>query len=202
MEFAVDRAGSAPARPRGPRTGLFVTGATDGELLVAIAGGDCEAFEELHGRYSRAVLGLALTRLRDRGHAEDAVQEAFASVWRAASSYRPELGPGAPWLFTVARNAIVSRWRRRAEPAAEWSDEPSAEPGPQELAEQSWRSFRVHRALESLSDDHRRLIELAYWGELSQSEIAAKLELPLGTVKTRTRAALSRLATALKEDMQ
>ena len=68
----------------------------DGELLTRIAGGDREAFEELYGRYSRAVLGLALRRLRDRGRAEDAVQETFTSIWCAASSYRPERGPGAP----------------------------------------------------------------------------------------------------------
>ncbi len=175
---------------------------SDSELLVAIAAGDQAAFEELHTRYRNALLGLAVSRLRDRGRAEDAVQEAFASIWRAAASYRPERGPGAPWVYAVARNAITTRWRRRPEPVAEPIDEPSLDPGLLDQAEQSWRSFVVHRALETLPEHQRELVELAYWGELSQSEIAAKLELPLGTVKTRTRAALKRLAEALKEDMR
>ena len=202
MEFAVDRARAASSRADDARGTPAWPALTDGELLVAVAQGRREAFEELHDRYSRPILGLAINRLRDHGRAEDAVQEAFTSIWRAASSYRPELGPGAPWVYAVARNAITSRWRKRAEPAAEAYDEPSDEAGPAERAEQSWRSFRVHRALESLPEHQRLLIELAYWGELSQSEIAERLELPLGTVKTRTRAALKRLAEALAEDMR
>jgi len=175
---------------------------SDGELLVAIGEGSREAFDELHGRYRRALLGLARGKIRDRGRAEDAVQDAFASIWRAAATYRPELGPGAPWVYAVARNAIISRGRKRVEPPAEPADEISREPGPEEQAEHSWRSFCVHRALETLPAHQRQLVELAYWGELSQTEIAQKLELPLGTVKTRTRAALKRLAEALKEDLQ
>jgi RNA polymerase sigma-70 factor, ECF subfamily len=202
MEFAVDRSRAAPARERGARTRSPWPGLSDGELLAAIAEGNREAFAELHSRYQRAMLGLAMNRLRDRGRAEDAVQEVFISIWRAAATYRPELGPGAPWVYAIARNAIISRWRKRAEPAAEPFDEPSSEPGPAERAEQTWRSFCVHRALETLPDHQRQLVELAYWGELSQSEIAQRLELPLGTVKTRTRAALKRLAEALRKDMQ
>jgi RNA polymerase sigma-70 factor, ECF subfamily len=175
---------------------------SDGELLVAIGKGSREAFDELHGRYRRALLGLARGRIRDWGRAEDAVQDAFASIWRAASTYRPELGPGAPWVYAVARNAIISRGRKRVDLPAEPADAISTEPGPAEQAEQSWRSFCVHRALETLPAHQRQLVELAYWGELSQTEIAQKLELPLGTVKTRTRAALKRLAEALKEDLQ
>jgi RNA polymerase sigma-70 factor (ECF subfamily) len=175
---------------------------SDGALLVAIAKRDHHAFEELHERYSRAILGLALSRLGDRGRAEDAVQEAFAAIWRAAATYQPDRGPGSPWVYAVARNAITNRWRERVEVPIEPWDEPSAEPGPDSRAEQAWRSFCVHRALQALPDHQRSLVELAYWGDLSQSEIAARLQIPLGTVKTRTRAALSRLAVALKEDMQ
>ena len=201
MAFALDR-GGARTWNRGTQNGAAWVGVNDGELLVAIADGSREAFEELHGRYHRAMLGLALSRLRDRGRAEDAVQEVFASVWRAAGTYRPELGPGAPWVYAVARNAITSRWRKKIDPVAEAFDEPSLEPGPAEQAEQSWQSFCVHRALETLPGHQRELVELAYWGGLSQSEIAQRLELPLGTVKTRTRTALKRLSEALKEDLQ
>jgi RNA polymerase sigma-70 factor, ECF subfamily len=202
MEFAVDSPRAVPARrDRAPARSSW-QGMSDGELIVAIAQESREAFEELHGRYHRAILGLAIKRLRDRGRAEDAVQEMFTSIWRSAGTYRPERGPGASWVYAIARNAIVSRWRKRPEPAAEAVDEPSHEPGPPERAEQAWRSFCVHRALATLPEQQRELVELAYWGELSQSEIAGRLELPLGTVKTRTRAALKRLAEALKEDMQ
>jgi RNA polymerase sigma-70 factor, ECF subfamily len=195
MEIALERLAMAPSAPKA----VPAARCEDSELLTRVAAGDREAFEELYSRYSRAVLGMALRRLRDRGRAEDAVQETFASVWRAAKSYRPERGPGAPWLYAVARNAIADRGRARNEPPAEAPDEPSAEPGPGERAEQAWVSFRVHRALESLVQNERELIELAYWGGLSQSEIADKLEIPLGTVKTRTRAALARLADVLEE---
>jgi RNA polymerase sigma-70 factor (ECF subfamily) len=146
------------------------------------------------------MLGLALRRLGDRGRAEDAVQETFTSIWRSAKSYDPARGRGAPWLYAVARNAISDRGRARIEPPAEAPDEPSGEAGPAEQAEQSWVSWRVHRALEDLTEHERSLIELAYWGGLSQSEISEMLDIPLGTVKTRTRAALARLADALEEE--
>ena len=202
MEFALKRGRTASPPGSGLRRGRVSSGVSDGELLVAIAGGDRQAFEELHHRYARAVLGVALTRIGDRGRAEDATQETFASIWRAAATYRPELGAGAPWVYAVARNTITSRGRKRLELPIEPWDEASNEPGPDDQAEQSWRSFCVHRALQSLPERQRRLIELAYWGELSQSEIASELELPLGTVKTRTRAALSQLAVTLEEDMR
>ena len=175
---------------------------TDGELIRRTGEGDRGAFETLYRRYARTVLGLALRRLGDRGRAEDAVQETFASVWRSARSYKPERGPGAPWLFAVARNAIVDRGRARSEPPADAPDEPSGDRGPDELAEQEWVSWRVHRALEELPVHEREVIALAYWSGLSQSEVAEFLGIPLGTVKTRTRAALAHLADELGEELR
>jgi len=194
----------APSTSNSPNAsaGLDATGVSDGELLVATAAGDRKAFGKLYDRYARAVLGLALARLGDRGRAEDAVQETFASIWRAAASYRPERGPGAPWLFTVARNAMTNQWRSRGDLPVETADEYSLELGPDEQAEQAWRSFLIHRSLEVLPAEQRAVIELAYWQGLSQSEIADRLRIPLGTVKTRSRGALRRLASALKEDLQ
>src|SRR6188508_750405 len=175
---------------------------TDGELIEHIAGGDRSAFEELYRRYARPVLGLALRRIGDRGRAEDAVQDAFTSVWRSARSYRPERGAGAPWLYTVARNAIVDTLRRTPEPAAPVPETVSPGAGPPERAEESWLAWRVHRALEDLPEHERPVIELAYYGGLSQSEIAEFLAVPLGTVKTRTRAALARLADVLEGELR
>ena len=174
---------------------------TDEDLLARVAGGDRDAFGHLYRRYARAVLGLALRRLGDRGRAEDAVQEAFASIWRSARSYRRERGPVAPWLYTVARNAIADRGRARVEPPVEPTDTPSDALGPPDRAEQAWVAWRVHRALEELPETERRVLELAYWGGLSQSEVSDFLGIPLGTVKTRTRSGLRRLAEELEEEL-
>lgn len=174
---------------------------SDGELITRVGEGDPGAFELLYRRYARPVFALALRRLGDRGRAEDAVQETFASVWRSARSYRRERGPGAPWLYAVARNAIVDRRRALGEPPAEAADEASDEPGPLDRAEASWTAWRVHRALAELPEQERRLIELAYWSGLTQSEIAEFLDMPLGTVKTRTRSALAHLADMLEGEL-
>jgi RNA polymerase sigma-70 factor (ECF subfamily) len=175
---------------------------TDGDLIERVGNGDRDAFEELYRRYTRPVLGLALRRLGDRGRAEDAFQDAFAAIWRSASSYDPARGQGGAWLYTVARNAIVDGARRRPEPPMEAPEEPSREGGPDERAEASWLAWRVHAALEHLPAHERPVIELAYWGGLSQSEVADRLGLPLGTVKTRTRSALARLADLLEEELR
>ena len=175
---------------------------SDGELIERIAGGDRSAFEELYGRYARTVLGLAMRRLGDRGRAEDATQDAFIAIWRSARTYKPERGAGAPWLYAVARNAITDGLRRTPEPVAELQEGPGTEPDPADHAASSWTAWQVHRALEVLPDHERPMIELAYWKGLSQSEIAKSLGLPLGTVKTRTRSALARLADALEGELE
>ena len=175
---------------------------TDGELIERAGQGDRSAFEVLYGRYARAVYGLALRRLGDRGRAEDAVQETFVSIWRAARTFDRSRGPGAAWLYAVARNAIVDRIRARPEPPAEVVEEPSPETGPADKAEHAWTSWRVHRALEELPEREREVIALAYWKGLSQSEVATSLGIPLGTVKTRTRSALQRLATILEGELR
>jgi RNA polymerase sigma-70 factor (ECF subfamily) len=178
------------------------TGETDSDLLVRVAARDREAFEQLYHRYVRSVFGLALRRLRDRQRAEDAVQETFSAVWRSAASYKPERGPAAPWLYAVARNAIVDRLRARTEPPGELPETASTEPGPAERAESSYVTWRVQRAMEELPERERAVLELAYWSEMSQSEIAGYLNIPLGTVKTRTRSGLSRLADLLEGEFR
>jgi RNA polymerase sigma-70 factor, ECF subfamily len=196
MELALD----LPVQPavRAARR-LPAEECTDGELLRRIGDGDREAFDVLYRRFVRPIFSLALRRLGDRGRAEDATQETFASIWRSASSYKPDRGPGAPWLYAVARNAIVDRTRARSETPMEPPDQAAGDPSPAEQAEQSWLSFHVHSAVEGLPEQERVLLELAYWGGLSQSEIADFLNLPLGTVKTRTRAALGRLSDVLED---
>ncbi len=148
------------------------------------------------------MFGLALRRLGNRMAAEEAVQETFASLWRSARTYKPERGPGAPWLYAVARNAIVDRSRAKSEPAAELPETASLELGPADRAEASYVAWRVHRAVEDLPQSERDVLELAYWGGLSQSEVADFLGIPLGTVKTRTRTALGRLANVLEGELR
>ena len=176
--------------------------ASDAELLARVGERDRLAFELLYQRYVRSLFGLALRRLGDRGRAEEAVQEAFTAVWRSAASYRPERGAAGAWLYTVARNAIVDRFRSSGDPVAEVPELVSSEPGPPERAETAYVSWRVHRALEELPQREREVLELAYWSGLSQSEVAEYLHVPLGTVKTRTRSALARLSELLEGDLQ
>jgi RNA polymerase sigma-70 factor, ECF subfamily len=203
MELALSSRLPAPTRPEHAKMSLMPEArVSDGELLERVAGGDAGAFEVLYRRYARALFGLALRRLSDRSRAEEAVQETFAAIWRSAASYDSERGPGAPWLYAVARHAIVDRSRVRAEPPAEAPDHPTSEPGPHDRAEASFVAWRVHRALEELPERERTVVELAYWGDLSQSEVAAFLDMPLGTVKTRTRSALARLADLLEGELR
>ena len=187
------------AAPRGPLDDD--PSLSDGDLIRRIARRDADAFELLYRRYARPVFGLALRRLGDRMNAEDAVQETFAAIWRSARTYKPDRGAGAPWLYAVARNAIVDRSRGRSEPPGEGPELPSDEPTPAERAETSYTAWRVHRALESLQQSEREVIELAYYGGLSQSEVADYLNIPLGTVKTRTRSGLGRLADQLEGEL-
>ena len=196
MELALDL--DVHARARNPKTRAApAEQCSDGELLVRIAGGDREAFDVLYRRFVRPVFALALRRLGDRGRAEDAAQETFTSVWRSAGSYKPERGPGAPWLYAIARHAIVDRFRARTETPAEIPETATDEAGPAERAESSFVSWRVHRALEDLPPAERTVLELAYWGGLSQSEVSEYLNVPLGTVKTRIRSGLHTLRRAL-----
>src|SRR5439155_8993212 len=172
---------------------------SDANLIERIGQGDRDAFDELYRRFARPVLAMAMRQLGDNGRAEDAAQETFAAVWRCAKSCRSERGTGSAWLYAVARHAIVDRARQRRDPLAEAPDEPSPDAGPAERAEASWLTWKVHSALEKLPERERVVLELAYWSGLSQTEIASYLDVPLGTVKTRTRTGLSRLSGLLDE---
>ena len=194
---------SLPLQPPAPTTTITLVSSaddvSDGSLIEGVAARERAPFEELYRRYARPVLGLALRRIGDRGRAEDTVQEVFAAVWRSASSYDRTRGPGGAWLYTIARNAIVDTQRRKPAPTmADPPDVASTAPTPEDEAEASWNAWRIHRALGTLPEQERVLIDLAYFSEMSQTEIATFLQLPLGTVKTRTRSGLARLADALE----
>jgi RNA polymerase sigma-70 factor (ECF subfamily) len=176
-------------------------GLSDEQLLEQVAvSRDSEAFTILYSRYSRAIYSLVQRVLRDHHAADDVSQEAFAAVWRAARGYRRERGTASAWLFAIARNAAVDAARARVPlVVGEAPETPDPGPLPDAVVIAEMEAFEVHVAVDSRPDREREVVELAYYSGLSQTEIADRLGLPLGTVKTRTRTALGRLAGVLEE---
>jgi RNA polymerase sigma-70 factor (ECF subfamily) len=172
------------------------------EALVALAArSEQTALAELYDRYGRTAYGLALRVLRDQALAEDAVQEAFLTVWRTAGRFVPERGKASTWILTlVHRRAVdaVRREQRRRADSLELAPEPAAE-GVEEDAWLRLQRERVQGALRRLPDAQREALELAYYGGFSQSELAERLGLPLGTIKSRMFTGLSRLREQLGE---
>ena len=169
----------------------------DLQLIKRVAQGDEGAFLALYDRYVSRVYGLTLRILSDPMLAEEATQDTFLKLWSRAHMYLPERGSLLIWLLSIARRTAVDRWRlegRRPtlsdahDPAQVWQTIPDGN----SLSEEShWRSLNF--AVQALSPEYRQVIELAYYQGLSQSEIAEVLGWPLGTVKTRLRAAMERL---------
>jgi RNA polymerase sigma-70 factor (ECF subfamily) len=173
-------------------------------LIERIAGGDEAALAELYDATSRQVYGLALRVLGDPSAAEDVTLEVFTQVWRTASSY--DMGRGTPfgWLLTMTRSRAIDRIRsdaqaRKREEPLEFVEGTEGDPGPSPEANvaEAERRRIVRDALAVLSPEQRQVVELAYFGGLSHSEIAAELNQPIGTVKTRIRLAMQRLRDAL-----
>jgi RNA polymerase sigma factor (sigma-70 family) len=174
---------------------------SDEELLEAIADGDEAALGTLYDRFGRIAYGVALRVLRDQALAEDAVQEAFLAIWRSADSYRRERAKPSAWLLTLVHRRAVDlvrrEDRRRAEPLGEApEDVAAAVPEEVQLRE---RRAAVQSALRSLPEDQRQALELAYYGGYTQSELATHLGVPLGTVKSRMFAGLTRLRELVPE---
>src|SRR6476619_2105043 len=173
---------------------MVITTTTAERLLARVAGGDRMAFSELYDRYASAVYGACLRVLREPQAAEDAAQEAFAAIWRHAGAFDAARGAAGAWIGRVARNAALDANRRRAlrvtAPEVDPVDEGST---PEALAVAADEAFRLRVALDTLPERERDVLTLAYGEGLTQSEIAERLRLPLGTVKTRTRSGLALL---------
>ena len=177
----------------------------DRSLITDIARGDSTALAELYDTHGTMVYTLALRIVKTPGDAEEVVQEVFAQAWRQAARYDAARATVAGWLSMMTRARALDALRARtARPDAsrpvEMPDLP-AQTTSQEAALITGEAVeRVRDALNTLDDTFRLPIELAYYGGLSQSEIAAKLQEPLGTIKTRMRTALSRLRDALSRE--
>jgi RNA polymerase sigma-70 factor (ECF subfamily) len=179
---------------------------SDEALVAMVARGEEDALAELYDRVGRVAYGLAFRVLRDERHAEDAVQEAFLTLWRTAVSFRAERAKASTWILTLVHRRAVDlvrrEERRRTEPLA---DEPMFGGEAEATEEAAWLRFereRVQSALQQLPDVQREAIELAYYGGFSQSELAERLGVPLGTIKSRMFAGLARLRELLDDSTQ
>jgi RNA polymerase sigma-70 factor (ECF subfamily) len=186
-------AASAPGRIAGETS--------DAELLARTGVGDADAFATLYDRYAGRTLGIAQRVLASRADAEEVVQEVFVQLWKAPERYDPRRGKLGTWLFVLARNRAVDRLRQRGgqppgHPLQTHDDAPAADA--ETLVAEGQRRSAVLRALRKLPDPQRRAIELAYYGGLSQSEIAAAIHEPVGTVKSRMSRAMAFLREALE----
>jgi RNA polymerase sigma-70 factor (ECF subfamily) len=175
------------------------------DLLRRIAEqSDPAAFQELYEAYGPRVKAYMMRRGTDAATAEDLAQETLLVVWRRAALYAEAKGSAATWIFTIARNLRIDRLRREQpwqELPEERFEQAGSEPQPDEALDEKERQVRVRAALNTLPPDQREVIALSYLDGLSHGEIAARLGVPLGTVKSRMRIAYQRIRAAL-EDLQ
>jgi RNA polymerase sigma-70 factor (ECF subfamily) len=194
----------------GSRTEVSVERVPDEALLESVANGDDAAFETLYLRYVDLVYSVALRVVADSGIAQDVAQEVFLRVWRRPGLFDASRGRFITWLMSVARNRAVdeirSRGRRRLREVAPAPgvDDP-ADPqavDPQLAAELAAERESVRAGLDSLPEQQRVTVELAYFGGMTQQEISAVLNTPLGTVKTRVRLAMKKLRLGLEGSLE
>jgi len=182
---------------------------SDQELIERIRDNqDKRAMEALYDRYARPVYSLAYRVLREQRAAEDVVQDVFFGFWQRPYSYVDERGAFGPWVLRVTRNRAIDVLRKRSRELSPGPDEHATlfeerivdqepEPGEQVWAHTVAREVRV--AMQQLTDAQKQVIELAYFHGLTQSEMSDRLDIPLGTIKTRVRTALRRLNEIMSE---
>ena len=182
---------------------------TDLSVLQRIAARDTAALAELYDRHSRLLFGLILRIVRERGEAEDILQEAFMRVWTRAETYDAQVGGPLPWIVRVARNCAIDRLRARRvravvhAPAIDFSEVETTAPAtsiqtPEATVLIAEQRRTLTGALASLPTEQRHLIEAAFFEGYTHSELAQRFELPLGTVKTRIRAGMSAMRKRLE----
>ena len=180
----------------------------DHQLIQRVSQVDKDALEALYVRYQTPVYSLAMFMLKQPALAEEATQDIFLNIWLKASSFNSERGQPKSWIMSVAHHKIVDviRSRRRAIVNTDPADYetldllPAGGASTETLVEQSLERERIMRALETIPEPQRKVIMLAYFEGYSQSEMAEKLDQPLGTIKTRVRLAMQKLRTVLEND--
>jgi len=179
--------------------------ADDVRLVERIAHGDAEALGELYDRYGRVAFGVLYRMLPGPETAEEVAQDAFHAVWRQAGSYRTERGSVRTWLLAICRHAAID-WRRtrgkrvEREVTIDAAAELVSDARVDERVLTALRAERVRAVVRELPDEQRQVLALAFWGGYSQSEIAARTDTPLGTVKSRVRLAMNKLRERLEEE--
>jgi RNA polymerase sigma-70 factor, ECF subfamily len=175
----------------------------DAALVGALKRGDSQALEELYRRHSPRCFALLVRMLRERSDAEEVLQESFVDIWRRAGEYSTARGAVEAWILVIARSRAIDRLRTRGarlrlvQQTEQMAAAPaSVQPEPADVH----ANTRLRRALGTLPAEQRRALELAYWDGLSQREISEHTGDPLGTVKTRVRLGLQRLAELLSAE--
>ena len=173
----------------------------DTDLLQLVAAGDHQSLDELHRRYSGVLLATAFRVLNNTRDAEEVVQEAFVQIWEKAGVYDSQRGKPLTWAMTLTRNKAIDRLRRIQrrhrlhdeieEEAQIWDRIVENDSCDQAVSHET--QAMVRSAVIQLSDDQRRAIELAFFGGLTQHQIAEKLDQPLGTIKARIRRGMIKL---------
>ena len=177
---------------------LTVRNPTDEALMRRVAEARDEgALSELYDRYATVILGSGRCLLGDRSSAEDLMQDVFVAVWKNAASFDPAKASFATWMQRITRNRVTDLHRRRQSRVKTIAESTGAEPGEEDPTTQLSRNFDVVAALSKLSPNHREILTLAYFEGLSQREISTRTNTPLGTVKSRTTAALRDLHTRM-----
>jgi RNA polymerase sigma-70 factor (ECF subfamily) len=180
----------------------------DEELMPWIGRKDAEAFEVFYDRHGGAAYSLAYRILGEQGAAEDCIQEAFISIWRSGGKFEPTRGSVRSWTLSIVRNRAIDALRSKAgkAPKMTFDDDQILESRPsgeltEEEAMRHETATEVRGALSQLPGDQSKVIQLAYFGGFSQSEIAAMLNVPLGTVKGRMRLGLEKIRGVLAEGL-
>jgi RNA polymerase sigma-70 factor (ECF subfamily) len=177
-----------------------MNGVEDQVLVRRVASGDERALSTLYDRYAGLIFGSGVRYLGDRELAEDLVQEVFTSVWRNAAGFDPARASFSTWVYRITRNRATDLIRRRKARVRIVESDPLFEPGEEDPSGTLARSFDVASALSRLSAVQQEVLVLAYFEGFSQSEISRRTDTPLGTVKSRTTAALRALREELGED--
>jgi RNA polymerase sigma-70 factor, ECF subfamily len=171
-------------------------------LIQKVANQDRDAFSQLYDRFSSLVFTLAMRMLKVRSDAEDLLQEVFVQVWRQAQSYSVQRGSPEAWIVNIARSRAIDKIRsiRRMEKSFVLTDDPAraeSSDNVESSAAESEARMAMNSALANLPETQRKVLELAYFDGLTQTEIANRLAEPLGTVKTRMRSGIQRLRDML-----